>query len=305
MASESTEEQMSVTLPADLSNWLDEHAASLDIDREQLLVQLVASYRTTAELDEDTSGTIFDTDSMGDPVEEYVDEQFEDELDWRIEETVQSILADTLDEQVEATVDQVATDTVSEATNAVQKQLSNRIDALEQDIDEKIDDVRTRVIQVKREADGKARRDHTHDEFEAVEELKTDVATLQTELEQLRESYDETVPEQEAKVGEIKKTLDAVQDRLQTVAWVVSDLREAQEKGGGLQAVERIKRAAAKADIERANCQNCGQGVTLSLMTDPNCPHCDTTVTDIEPKSGWFGSAKLLTASQLESGEKR
>jgi len=94
-----------------------------------------------------------------------------------------------------------------------------------------------------------------------------------------------------------------MEDRLQTVAWVVSDLREAHESGNGLQAVERIKRAAAKADVERAKCENCGNGVTLSLLTDPECPHCSATVTNVEADPGWFRKPKLRVASQLESGE--
>jgi len=111
------------------------------------------------------------------------------------------------------------------------------------------------------------------------------------------------VPAHEESIADAEQRLAELQDRLKTVAWVVSDLREAQESSGGLQAVERIKRAAAKNNIERANCENCGDGVTLSLLTDPECPHCSATVTNVEASSGWFGKPKLLTAAQLESGE--
>jgi hypothetical protein len=282
MASESSSERtLSVTLPADLEEWLDEQAAATEVDREELLVQLLATYRQTAEQSPDAL-----------------------EVDNRdIEATVRSQLDGELDARIEQTVTELVTDQLSEATNSIQRQLSKRIDTVESEFDEKITDVRERVIQVKKEADSKAPAEHSHDELDAIPELEATVADLQTDLDQLRSEFDEQVPDHDDALTAAERRLDEMQDRLQTVAWVVSDLREAQESSGGLQAVERIKRAAAKADIERANCENCGDGVTLSLLTDPECPHCSATVTNVEPASGWFGSPKLLTAAQLESGE--
>ena len=75
------------------------------------------------------------------------------------------------------------------------------------------------------------------------------------------------------------------------------------EADGGLDAVERVKRAAAKADVDRARCENCDNGVDIALLTDPHCPHCEATVADVEGASGFFSKPKLLVASQLESGE--
>jgi DNA repair exonuclease SbcCD ATPase subunit len=283
MASESSSERtLSVSLPADLEEWLDEQATAAEVDREELLVQLLTTYRQTAE----ESADALEVDSHD------------------IEEAVRTQLDDQLDARIEQAVADVVTDQLSEATNSVQRQLSNRIDTVESEFDEKITDVRERVIQVKKEADSKAPAEHSHDELEAVPELEATVTELQTELDELRTEFDEQVPDHDEALADAEGRLDEMQDRLQTVAWVVSDLREAQESGGGLQAVERIKRAAAKADIERANCENCGEGVTLALLTDPECPHCSATVTNVEPASGWFGNPKLLTAAQLESGER-
>lgn len=278
MASESSSERtLSVTLPADLEEWLNDQAAAAEVDREELLVQLLTTYRATAE----QSPEALDVESRD------------------IEEAVRS----QLDGRIEQAVTDVVTDRLSEATNSVQRQLSNRIDTVESEFDEKIDDVRERVVQIKKETDGKAPADHSHEGLKMVQDLETTVDALQTDLDELRAEFDEQVPAHDEALTEAEQRLEEMQDRLQTVAWVVSDLREAQESGGGLQAVERIKRAAAKADIERANCESCGEGVTLSLLTDPECPHCSATVTNVEPASGWFGSPKLLTAAQLESGE--
>lgn len=284
MASESTEGgTVSVVLPSELHDWLEEQAAELGVDGNQLLAQLVASYRVTAEAD------------------------LEAELDGQVESTVQSILADTVEEGLGTTVQEAAeplvTERVTEATNATQRQLADRIDAVEEEFQAKLEDVRERVIQVKKETDGKAPDGHTHEALEGLPALEEQVATMEEDLGGLRAEVDGAVSEHAAQIDGLEDRIVEMEDRLQTVAWVVSDLREAHESGNGLQAVERIKRAAAKADIERATCENCGEGVALSLLTDPECPHCSATVTDVEPDTGWFRAPKLRVASQLESGE--
>jgi hypothetical protein len=316
MASESTEERtVSVTVPEDLADWLDEEASKRDIDRETLLSQLLASYRTTTELDGDLDAEALVLDEES--VTETVDARLEAELTDAIEAKLSEALDEHLDEQVieslktqldeefiQSQVESVLADRLNEATNAVQRQLGNRIDTVENDFDSKVTDMRERVIQVKKETDTKAPKDHSHDQFKQLADLSEQVETLEKEVSELREKYDGTVPDAEATIEQHDTQLEEVQERLQTVAWVVSDLREAHESSGGLEAVERIKRAAARADINRAKCENCGEGVSVALLTDPKCPHCDATVTNIEPASGWFSDPQLLVASQLESGDR-
>jgi hypothetical protein len=285
MASESTGEQtVSVTLPSELHDWLEDHAGELDIDRETLLVQLAASYRKTAELDGDGVETVAVSEGE---IAEFVREQLDDRLQRAVQERT----------------DAIVTERVNEATNGVQRQLGNRIDSVENEFQSKLEDVRNRVIQIKKEADSKAPGDHTHEEFHTLEELAEQVGTLEAEVGTLRSEFDGTVSDHEEMHRELDERLETVHERLQTVAWVVSDLRDAHESGTGLEAVERIKRAAAKEDIERAACENCGEKVSLALLTDPECPHCSATVTDVEPGSGWFGKPTLRAATQLESGE--
>ncbi|MXR50902.1 hypothetical protein GRX03_04675 [Halovenus sp. WSH3] len=296
MASESSGEQtISITLPADLDEWLDQQASAAEVDRDELLVQLLSAYRMTAE---EEGGP--EADSLG-----LTQSEISDAVRAQVDEQLAARLDGELESRIETVAEEVVTDRLSEATNSVQRQLSNRIDSVESEFDEKIDDVRDRVIQIKQETDGKAPADHTHPQLDAIPKLEQRLADLEAELTELREEVSDHVPEHEEQIGEIDERLDRMEDRLQTVAWVVSDLREARESSGGLEAVERIKRAAAKADIERANCENCGEGVTLSLLTDPECPHCSATVTNVEPANGWFGSPTLLTAAQLESGERQ
>jgi DNA repair exonuclease SbcCD ATPase subunit len=278
MASEST---VSVTLPAELDDWLDERAAALDADRETVLVQLLASYRATAELD----GEYDPSNGQGMPG---VDSE-------TVENAVQSILAETLDDRVESAVQ-------TQVRAAVQSTVEGRLEDIQGDYMEKIEDVRERVIQLKRELDAKAAADHDHAELDRVAEVTARLDDIESSLDEARDDLDGRLADQEDATEDIQETLDSLQDRLKTVAWVVSDLREAHENGG-VEAVDRLKRAAAQENVDHANCESCGETVSIGLLTEPNCPHCQTTVTDVKPSSGFFGKPRLLTASQLEAGE--
>ncbi|MEF8887615.1 MAG: hypothetical protein V5A30_07380 [Haloarculaceae archaeon] len=279
MASEPTE-TVTVRLPSDLDNWLDEQARELGVNRETVLVQMLASYRATAELDGDLDAAEFE---FGAPS----DEQLEEVVDRRVEETLEAELAEQL----------------PDATEAVERRVGGRVDSVQAEFQEKLEDVRERVVQIKQEADAKAPADHDHEEFARLVALGRHVDDLQDEVEHLTERLDATLPEQETAIEELEADLDTVQERLRTVAWAVRDLRDDVENDTGLAAVERVKRAAAKADVDRARCENCGNGVEIALLTDPHCPHCEATVTDVEEASGFFSKPKLLVASQLESGE--
>ena len=310
MASESTEGgTVSVDLPSELRDWLDEQAAELGVDRDQLLVQVIGAYRTTAEFDDHLDDAVDEQvadavhDTLPDAIDDHLDDALGEHLDDETIEELASAVEEELASAVQENAEPLVTERVTEATNAVQRQLGDRIDGVEEEFQAKLEDVRERVIQLKKETDAKAPADHTHEALEGVADLEQQVATLETELSELRSEVDALVPEHDEQIEGLDARLGELEDRLQTVAWVVSDLREAHESGNGLEAVERIKRAAAKADVDRAKCENCGNGVTLSLLTDPACPHCDATVTNVEADPGWFRKPKLRVASQLESGE--
>lgn len=292
MASESRDTtDVTVSLPADLESWLDTQADDLGVDRETVLVQLLASYRAADELDD---------------------------------------IAVSERESVEAAVQSAVSDRLPEVADAVEQRIQapemegfeDRLDDIEADFVDKLDDVRQRVIQVKKEADSKAAAEHTHedltqrlDELESavgrldalerrlddLDEMTADLDGVDAQLAELRGRLDERSGESE-RLDDLEERLDDVQEKLQTVAWVVRDLRE--ERATASATVDSIKREAAAHDLSRARCENCGEGVQIGLLTDPSCPHCDAALDGIEPSSRMFGlgSAKLTVAAQIESG---
>jgi len=299
MASESTDEGVvSVELPPGLDEWLDERARELGEPREELVRQLLAAYRaTTTELDEGDLGTVLD-----------VEDRVEDAMAARVDAAVEEAVAGRVDETVR--------ERLPDITDAVESRIDGRLEEIEGEFQTKLTDVRERVVQLKRELDGKAPADH--EAFDAVADLEERLTELNRELVAVRDDVAADVDDQSARTDELERELDTVREtmdevderlddtesKLKRVAWVVNDLRD--DQGGRdahQRAVDRIKRAAAQEGITSASCQDCGETVEIALLTEPQCPHCNTTVSDVRPEGGIIRTkASLVTAAQLEAG---
>jgi chromosome segregation ATPase len=283
MASESSDEHaVSAALPADLDDWLDAKAAQLSVDRETVVVQLLSAYMAASDLD---------------------DEAVEPPLAGDIESEVRDVIAQRLPDIANAVGDELDVGDVA----AAEDRLSAELDRVESDFDARLQDVRERVVQVKREADGKADADHDHEEFATLSSELDEVRAHLDDIEEALERGDserEDLADRVADLEGMADRLDDIEEKLTTVAWVVSDLRDTVEAGAGTdRAVERLKRSAATADIDRAVCDSCEQPVDIALLSEPNCPHCDATVNDVEPPGGFFGKPRLRVARQLEAGD--
>ena len=287
MSSESTDDGgVHVELSADLDEWLTEQAETLGVPREAVMEQLLAAYVAAADADGE----------MGDLLQPSADE-------------LDAVVAATVDEKlngaVEAATESAVSSHIPDIVDTVERQLAERFDALEADFQTKIEDVRERVVQVKREADAKAPADHSHAEFDRIDALSEEIEEMETELAALRDDVTESRETTDERVADIGDRLDDVEDKLTRVAWVVSDLRD--DHGGRDQnqkAVDRLKRAAAQENISTARCSNCDEQVDIGLLTEPQCPHCNTTVSDVRPEGGIIRSkARLVAAAQLEPGE--
>lgn len=115
MASESTGD---VSLPADLTAWLDDRAAALDVERDELVAQLVGAYRVAAEADGEG------------PAGEWLDERVEKRLD-----SFEADLERDLDE-IRRRVVQVRNATEQRAAADHDHEEFERLDAVERRLDD-------------------------------------------------------------------------------------------------------------------------------------------------------------------------
>jgi|GEM_PF-469419 DNA repair exonuclease SbcCD ATPase subunit len=257
------------TLEGPAAAWLAERADELGLDDEEFLKRVVAAYRS---VEDDELGADLATS------DEYADRL--DDLAERVDET-ESRVADA----------------------------ESRIGNAEADFDEKLQDVRERVVQVKHEADGKADADHDHpglaedvaaalDEAERADEmtaaLTEDVAALDEQVDAGFENFEEVL-------SFLRDETDDLSGKVTTLAKAVVSMREAVRTVGAAEArrarTDALKRTANVAGVEEADCEDCGQSVTVALLTAPECPFCGAPFEDVAPGSGWFSSNTLETGA--------
>lgn len=300
MASEPEESgTVRVELGPDLEEWLQGRANALDVEPEAVLVQLLAAYRAAATHDD--IGFEFDRDAVEalfrPTVETVVADAIaadDSEAVASIRSTVESHVEHLIAAELEESVAAQAADPAAppERVDAIEAQL----DDLRADVQAKIEDVRERVIQVKREVDAVA------EGADGVGEER--VGAIEDAVDSLRRAVADMERAPEPEATDAGDRLDDLEERVETIAWVVKDLKDANDEAADKsRSVDHLKRAAAAADVSRAKCENCGEGVEIGLLTEPACPQCQATLSGVEPASGFFGSPSLQTASQLESGE--
>ncbi|MGQ4557077.1 CopG family transcriptional regulator [Halobellus sp. GM3] len=237
-------------LPDELESWVAERAAADDLTREEIVRRLIAAHRLLEE----------DPDYL---------------------ESVDPAANGDSKTGSDTEAPEPASATEVEALTAELREAADRIAALETDLDEKITDVRERVIQVKRETDAKAPADHDHPA------LEDRMAAGFENYEEILEYLTETADDHDAK--------------LDTVAGAVVDLRarvaalerESTERA----AVSALHREANRQGVATAACESCGQSVRISLLDEPFCPHCESPVDGVEPKRGFFGSDRLTVGN--------
>lgn len=200
------------------------------------------------------------------------------------------------------------------AANGDPTDLAGRLDATDErvaavadEFDEKLTDVRERVVQVKREADAKADADHDHPELrrsaEAAAALAADVSEIRAEMTDLEARFEAGVENYEAVVDHLADAVDDLDGKATTLASALADLRTraraADARRARREAAADLKREANRLGVETASCGACGTTVRLALLTRPDCPGCDASYDGVEPVSGIAG---LLGAATLVAG---
>ncbi|AKU08645.1 hypothetical protein [Haloferax gibbonsii] len=185
-----------------------------------------------------------------------------------------------------------------------------RVDELEGELDEKISDVRMRVVQVKREADEKAPRDHTHPELDAeLDRLADDVRAARNRVTDLDERVDAGFENFEEILTYLDETTATLDENLRTVARTLLDLRgrAADLEAADLErkALAELLRTANATGEKKARCEECDETVHLDLLAEPRCPSCRSPFRELSSSPGFFGSATLHTGRlpALESAD--
>lgn len=250
-------------LPDVMREWVESKADELDTTPQSVLARAVAAYRLM-----DDHGDELETLAGGD-------------LPASTGENVTERLAALEDAHAE-----VGT-------------VRSRVDQVESSFDEKIEDVRNRVVQVKRETDAKAPADHDHPELAArideeattVDELRDDLRTLEGRVDEGFDNYEEVVEYLSEAVDDAEAKLDRLAGALVDLRRVTGDLETAASERA---AAAELKTAANRQRTRTADCGECGSEVDVGLLSAPRCPHCDVTLVDVEPGRGFFGSARLV-----------
>ncbi|WP_049969901.1 coiled-coil domain-containing protein [Haladaptatus cibarius] len=180
--------------------------------------------------------------------------------------------------------------------------IDGELDTLREEFMSKLADVRERVVQVKRETDRKASADHDHpdlrNELADIQRAAEELDALRERVAENRERTDDGFENYESVLEYLTETTDELENRLDVLARALVSVRGQTRtlatQNATRAATAELARTANRNGITSAKCGECGTGVTISLLTEPSCPHCSVTFEDVEPKQGFFGSNRLV-----------
>jgi chromosome segregation ATPase len=258
MADGTSDGAETTTLQGPAAAWLAERAAELEMDEEVFLERVVAAYRSVED------GEVAVDAASGDEHTDRLDDLAArvDAAETRLDDA-ESRAADTAD-----------------------------------NFDEKLQDVRERVVQVKREADEKADADHDHSALEAdvqaaltaAEQADEAVAALTEDITSLTDRVDAGFENFEEVLEFLDGEADALSEKVTTLARAVLSMREAVQTVGAAEArrarTDALKRTANVSGVREADCGDCEQSVDVALLTAPECPFCGSTETEVEAAFG-------------------
>ena len=179
--------------------------------------------------------------------------------------------------------------------------LRAQLDAQREEFVALVEDVRDRVVQVKREADAKAPADHDHEAYatdEDVERIDADLDALADELAGLADRVDGGFDNFESILDHLLDETDLLTDRSIALANAIIELREQRASLAARErrraAADALKLAASRSNVRSADCGDCGTSVDVALLTRPECPHCAASIADVERRGSILGSHTLV-----------
>jgi predicted flap endonuclease-1-like 5' DNA nuclease len=182
------------------------------------------------------------------------------------------------------------------------------LERVQREFRELVEDVRDRIVQVKRETDEKAPAEHTHDDLRStLDQVGREIEALEQEVDRLDDRLAAGFENYEEILTHLTDTTDELDRKLGRLASVLIDLRdqvgEAARDEVRRTALRQLTDTANRHGVERAKCEDCGEGVHVGMLIEPRCPHCDASFSALEPK-GLFRTSVLHTGTvpALESG---
>jgi chromosome segregation ATPase len=167
----------------------------------------------------------------------------------------------------------------------VDRAVEERVGALESRTDDHLEEIRRRVVQLKRETDDKADAETAEHLGTLLERFDDRLSALESELSSVGDALDgvaERVEEVNDRTEDGREPSDAfherfddIEEKLTRVARATVALRGAEAEAETLRS---LKRAAARERVDRASCGECGERIDLVLLLEPNCPHCGEAV---------------------------
>ena len=300
MASERPgETSLSLALPESLSEWLDDKAQAEGLTREEVLLGLLSAHHGV-----DADGPTESAGQGGTPTDlraeltDVVDERLERRDDGEPSAAeLESLVADAVEEQLPDHLERAVAERA--ATDEALDDLERRFVGL-------VDDVRERVVQVKRETDRKAPADHDHPDLEegvaALDSELASVEALSEELDELVDRVDAGFDNFEEVLSYLTESVDELSGRQTTLARALvetrEELRKLASRDAARSAAEDVKREANREGVTTADCGECGTAVDVGLLTRAQCPHCSAAFTGVQSSSGFFGTDRLETGSR-------
>jgi hypothetical protein len=182
----------------------------------------------------------------------------------------------------------------------------DRLDRVEADLDEQVDDLRGRVIEVLREAESRAPADHDHPELtHSLNELEMAVEHQSDRLGEIGDQIDQTGAHEEHRgdrLATLAESIEEIEQKLQQLASATVKLQQRtdalEQRTSGIQLLADLKREANQNGVEKAKCGNCDRAVNIGLLEKPRCPHCEHSFDGFVPSSGFFGDPTLSVGDQ-------
>ncbi|PSQ39431.1 hypothetical protein BRD13_03230 [Halobacteriales archaeon SW_5_70_135] len=179
--------------------------------------------------------------------------------------------------------------------------LDQRLTAQREEYVELVEDVRGRVVDLRREFDDLADvdLDHDHDhDYAGGSDVDLDtladrsqVEALAEEVEQLEQRTEGGFDNYETVLEELTDAVDRLDDRLESVAAVAADHHENDDRETAL---AEIRRRANEAGVREATCGECSTSHDVGLLTDSECPRCGSPFADVETGRWLIGSPTLV-----------